>query len=223
LPGSIIQVIIATNHVTDLHVEIIDDHGEVIGRRAIRSHNNQVIELAIFEQHLATHAIVNFNRAVKRIAETHDGINALSVLGTVSTPAIVTNRFSGGHLLLAPFVELFPGAITVICLALSQPLLGNFRVPLHSLALEERAFIGIESQPAHAIQDCLDIVISGPLSIGILYAKHKLSAMMPGIQPAKKSSTDAAKMQDAGWAGCETRFYVHICGTLSSDFDGAKV
>jgi len=56
----------------DLHVRIIDNDRQVIGGRAVRAANDQVIEFAVAESHLTTDMILEYDIAAFGIAKTYD-------------------------------------------------------------------------------------------------------------------------------------------------------
>ena len=59
LPGRIIHVIVTTDYVGYAHIQIINDDGQVIGRRTIRPADDQIIQFIILENDLATYLIID--------------------------------------------------------------------------------------------------------------------------------------------------------------------
>ena len=72
LPRGVVEVIIATDDVRDAHVEVIDHHAEVVGRRAVGARDDEVIELGVLERDRSVHQVLDHDRAVQRILEAHD-------------------------------------------------------------------------------------------------------------------------------------------------------
>ena len=58
LLGSIRDVIVAAEHVGDLHVDVVDDHGEVVERRAVRPENHEVTDVLALEADTAMYRVL---------------------------------------------------------------------------------------------------------------------------------------------------------------------
>src|SRR5450631_4329598 len=72
LPRSVVDVVIAANHMRDLHVEIVDDDAKIVRRRAVAAGDDQVIELGIGEFNATLHLVVPCDAARMRILESYD-------------------------------------------------------------------------------------------------------------------------------------------------------
>ena len=81
LPRRVVQVIIAANDVRDAHVHVVDDHAEVVGRRAIRARDDQVIELGVLKGHRPVHQVLDHHCAIEGIAKANDRSDAGARLG----------------------------------------------------------------------------------------------------------------------------------------------
>ena len=46
LPRRVVDVVVAADHVRDVHVEVVDHHAEVVGRHAVGAQQHEVVELA---------------------------------------------------------------------------------------------------------------------------------------------------------------------------------
>ncbi len=117
LSWRIVQVIITADNVAYLHVVIIDDDREIVGRRSIRSRNDKIIELRIFEHNFSTHPVLYDNLTMERIFESDDGIDARPGAGSLTTPTVVSHSRTGCHLLCAKLVDLFSCTVTAICVS----------------------------------------------------------------------------------------------------------
>lgn len=138
-------MIVAANYVRDLHVAIIDDHREVIGRRTIGPGNNQIIEFRVLKYHRAPDLVLNHDIAVKRISEADNGANALSMLRIITATAIVAGLLTAFHLSCSELVELSFGAVAMISLALLQPPIDNFFIAIEAVSLKERPLVGLQA------------------------------------------------------------------------------
>ena len=70
LARSIVQMIVAADHMGNAHVVIVYDHGQHIDRRAVTAQNDHVIELVIAEFYTALHRIRDHGLAVLRCLDT---------------------------------------------------------------------------------------------------------------------------------------------------------
>jgi hypothetical protein len=49
LPRRVVDVLVAAEHVRDVHVPVVDDDREVVGRHAVGAHDDEVVDLAVGE------------------------------------------------------------------------------------------------------------------------------------------------------------------------------
>jgi hypothetical protein len=143
--------------VRDAHVEIVDDDREIIGWCAIRTGDDQIIELGVVEDHPAPYLVVDNHFAVYRIPEAHDRVDTLTRFFAIAATTVVTDSPPTRHLLCTTSLELVFSAIAVIGFASFKPLIGNFPVAIESVRLEERTLVSIQPQPGQAIEDCLHV------------------------------------------------------------------
>ena len=111
LARRIVDVIVAADHVRDLHVQIVDDNAEVVGGRAVAAGDDQVVELVVGDLDAALHLVVPGDNSRKRILESHDRSDPrrrmLSRFQILRPPAAVVARlFAARALLGAQRVEL---------------------------------------------------------------------------------------------------------------------
>src|SRR5690606_31125056 len=76
-------------------------------------------------------------------------------------------------------------------------------IAVHALHLVERAFIVLQAQPVHAVDDGLHRFRRRTFEIGILNAQDELAAEVAGIGPGKQRGARAANVEIAGRAGSE--------------------
>ena len=91
----------------------------------------------------------------------------------------------------------------MVRLAGSEPLPDDLAVTRVALGLVERALVGIETQPLHAVEDHLHGFGRGALAIGVLDAQDERAAVAARVEPAEERSAHAADVQEAGGAGGE--------------------
>ena len=80
--GRVGEVILAADDVADLHGGVVHGHGEVVERVAVRADDDQVAaEGAGVDLHVPADDVVEDDEAVRRNAETDDGLAALRLEG----------------------------------------------------------------------------------------------------------------------------------------------
>ena len=57
VPGCVVEVIVATYHMRDAHVRIINNHAKMKSRRAIRADNNQIVQHGVVIADRAAHTV----------------------------------------------------------------------------------------------------------------------------------------------------------------------
>src|SRR5206468_3376210 len=72
-------------HVRDGHVDVVDDHGEVIGRIAVRAQQDEVVDQLAFEVDVAANEIVKLDRP--RTDGEADHVRVVRVAGGLQAPA----------------------------------------------------------------------------------------------------------------------------------------
>jgi hypothetical protein len=184
-------MVVATDNVRESRVDIINDDSEIVGQRAPRSRNDQVIALGVFEHHRASYLVVVDDRTLQRISEAQNRIDTHAGIRAIATPAVIADFSTTGHLLCSPLVEFFPGAIATIGFAIVKPLIGNLPITIKSLRMEERTFVRVKPQPLEAAQDRL-VFVGGALAISVLDSQNETTNVMLSVKPAKECGADAA-------------------------------
>ena len=95
-------------------------------------------------------------------------------------------------------VELLPGAEAAVGLALGQQALGVGPVAGGVLALEERALVPGEAEPAEPVEDDPGVRLGAALAVGVLDAEHEGAAGVPGVEPVEERGAGAADVEVAG-------------------------
>ncbi len=204
LARGVVDVVVATDDFRDLHVPVVHHHREVVGGVAVRTEDDHVIQLAVGDLDAALDQIIEHHRAFKRVLEADDAVRVVPVRqALLAGSAVVARLFLPGHRGLAHGVQLFPGLVGVVRLAVGDQLLGHFLVPGDALGLVERAFVVVQAQPLHRLQDRIDRALGAAFTVGVLDAQHELAATMAGLQPAVQRGAGATDMQVAGGTGGE--------------------
>ena len=209
LPRRVVQVIVAADHVRDAHVHVVDDDAEVIGGRAVRAGDDEIVELGVLERDGAVHEIFDHDRAVQRILEAHHRLHAGTRLGAIAADAGIARLFLARGLLRAHLLQLLLGAVAVIRGAGREHLRDHFAIAIEALRLVVRAFVRVEPQPLHALEDDAHGLVGGALAVRVLDTQNELAAVAARIQPAEKRRAHATDVQQAGGARGEAGYYRH--------------
>ena len=199
LARRVVDVVVAADHVRDLHVVVVDDDAEVVGGRAVGARDDQVVELAAVERDRAVHHVVDDHLPLVRVAEAHHRVDARHRL--------LCGGGSGRRSAASPCAPSAPArsssssslrAVAVVGLALAQELVDDLPVPVHALRLVERPLVVVEAEPLHAVEDRLHRLGRGALAVGVLDAQDERAAVTARVQPAEQRRAHAADVQHAG-------------------------
>src|SRR6185436_7291041 len=128
----------------------------------------------------------------------------------LGTPAPVVARLQSARALLgAKRVDFLLRRPATVRVTLRDQLVGDFLVARKALHLEERAFVPIDAQPLHALEDRVDRFGGRALEVGVFDAQDELSGVAPRVGPGEERGARAADMQEAGRARCEARTDAH--------------
>src|SRR6266705_724401 len=203
-------MIVATDYVRDVHVEVVYDDPEVVGGNAVGTKEHQIIELRVRHGNRAFDDVVKNNVAFVRVAKANDrspvprrhepcGFRALR------TPApVVAGLLTAGALALAHRIELFLGRPAMVSLSPRDEFFRDLPVARKPLHLKERAFVPVEPEPAHRVEDRLHRSFGRALEIGILDAQDEFAAVLSGVRPGEERGPRPADMEVAGRAWGKT-------------------
>ena len=227
------QVVVAADDVRDAHVRVVAHHGEVVGGGAVGAHDDHVVHHLGREADVAVHGVVELDGpALGGHAQAPHvrlaGLDAPGRLGRVEVAAgAVVAR-------VAALVRLGCGALGVQLLLRAEAgvhaaallhLLERRGVGVRALRLEVGsggsphlgAFVPIEPQPLHCVEDDLHVLLGGTLGVGVFDAQDEVAAHGARERPVVDGRSCAAHMQAAGGGRCEAHadFLVlvsHGCG-----------
>ncbi len=91
-----------------------------------------------------------------------------------------------------------------------QHLLDDFLVARHAPHLVEGAFVVVQLEPVHAVQDGLYRFRRGAFHVGVLDAQDEGAAVLACISPGEQRGARAADVQVSGGAGGKTGADGHI-------------
>ena len=183
-------MVLAADHVRDLHLDVVDDVDEVEDRFAVGAEDHEV---AVFDAgDLAADHVVQHHR---------DGVDFLVILFQV----IVVGGGAGA------FEAEPPGAVLLVGAALGGELLelglvefGALRLEVGTiLAADLGAFVPIHAEPAHRVEDHLQEGVGIALLVRVLDAEDELTARVAGVEPVEQGRPGASDVEEAGGAGGE--------------------
>src|SRR5262249_48460425 len=114
---------------------------------------------------------------------------------------------SGARLVLGSrAVEILLGAVAAVRRARRDQALDVGLVHRESLGLEvrpvgpahARAFVPVEAEPAHRVEDRLHAVLRAALAIGVFDAQDELATLLPGPEPVVQGAAGSPDVQVAG-------------------------
>lgn len=211
LARGVVDVVFTTHHMGDLHVPVIDHYAEVVGRGAVGTADNQIVQLGVGKLDAATDVIIEHHGTFGRVAEAnHVRRIGRVVMGVVAALAVVTGLLAVGHLAFAQCFQTLFGAVALVGAAIGQHLVDQTVVAIEALGLVVGALIPVQLQPFHALNDGVDRLLSGTFQVGILDTQHELTALVLCKQPGIECGTGTADMQKAGRAGSKTGFDFHL-------------
>jgi len=166
------QVVLAADHVGDLHLDVIDHVHEVKDRLTVGAEDHEVTVLGALDA--AAHHVIEHHRS---------GVDLLDL----PLQVIIEDR-GAGALEAEP-----PGAVLFVGAALGGELLQLRLIKLGTLRLEVRAksaadlgtLVPIHPQPAHGVHDHLQESLGVALLVRVLDAQDELAARVAGIEPVE--------------------------------------
>src|SRR2546430_1719563 len=198
-------MIVTARDMRDLHVDVVDNDGEVIRRISVGSKKNEVIDQLRFEMNVAADEIVKIDRARFDFESNHVWVARNSGQRATTTGVPVRDACALRSL---PFsVEIFDGAIASICGPPTHEFLGTLPITREPVALIDRAFIPLDPEPLQGTDNLLRVMLTRALDVGILDPEQHLSAVVPCVQQVKDGCARAAHVQVPGRRGRETEFH----------------
>src|SRR5690606_6383552 len=147
LARGVVYVVVAANHVGDLHVDVVDHHAEVVGGCTVGACNDEVVELGVVEGDGALDHVIPGRDAFRRVAKPHHRLSAFrngrqGFAGFGAPGAVIAGLQAGGTGLFAHDFHFFGRTVAIIGGAFFQHACHHFAVAVHALHLVERTFIG---------------------------------------------------------------------------------
>ena len=209
LARRVVDMIVAADHVGDAHVDVIHHHHEVVGRRAVGTLDDDVVQFGDIHRHRTLNEIIEGYRSLVGGTEPHHIGHSFGMIGSLAAGAVVFGLAPLLHCQFALGVQLLRRAVATVGLALVQQLLHLGAVQIHALGLEEGPLVPGKAQPLHGGHDFIHVLLGGTLGIGILNPEHEGAAVMAGKQIVEQRRAGTADMQIARGAGGKTN--TNVC------------
>ena len=169
-------MVLTAHDVRDGRVEIVDRDGKVVEHRPVRARDHGIVEMHMFKGCVATDQVVHDGGATGRHAQAHRPLvprQPLAAEAALGAMQLLVSGDVGGR-----------GVRAVGVTALEQRF-EHLLMAGSSLALEDRALVPVELQPAQRIEDLLDVLGRGALAVGVLDAQQESAARVAGEQPVE--------------------------------------
>ena len=180
----------------DVHVEVVDDHREVVGGRAIRARDDEIVEFLVAEAEPTTDEIVEHHIAVIGIAEPDDRLDAGRGRSAALAAVTVVARFLLVlQLLGAQRVDALSRAVAAVGGTRGEHAVDDLGVALEALRLVVGTLVVVELQPRHAVENGVDRLLGRTLPVGVLDAQHEAAAVTTRVEPAEQRRACATDVQ----------------------------
>ncbi len=196
LLGRVVDVVIATHDMGHARMHVIHHDRKVVGWRTVGTNEDEVIEVRILEFDRTTDHVLELNRAFERNGCAND-IRSTGRAGLLAraTAAIIHRLLACGLKLFAHFLDIGLGAPALVGMAPGNELFGASEVHIQPLALVNRLFVPVQSQPLHRSEDVVREASLRSLKIRVLDAEEELAPMLASVQPVKEGGTNASDME----------------------------
>jgi len=182
----------------DRHIDVVDDDAKIVRRRAVGTGNDEVVQLAVVEHDIALDQILDHRGAFARRAKTDReraiGRQIRDDARRRAAGAVVHRLALFFHRRLPLGVQLGGRAHARIGFRCGEQFFDLLLVERKTLGLIKRAFVVIQTEPLHRVQDRLNGLRGGALAIGILDAQDELAAGVAGKKVIEQRGARAADM-----------------------------
>src|SRR5205085_4632076 len=128
------------------HVDVVGDVDEVKDRRSVRTHEHEIVELAVLEHDLAADHVIDDGLAVEGNCEPDDRVLAFGGLSSEISAAAVVSGGSPGFLRVLPArVEVFRRAEAPVRVTAAKQPMNDIAIVVAALGLKDRTFVPDET------------------------------------------------------------------------------
>ena len=168
------------------HIHIVDYDRKIVSRAAVAALDDQIVEFGIADLDPALDVILETDRAVAWVPEAHHHrLAGFGLQSQITATTVVARFLLRRHLLFAQRIEPLFRTLAIVSVTLLDQLVDDLVIAIETFCLEKRAFVIVEPQPRHAVQNRLHRFRRRTLEIGVLDPEHETALHFPGIQPAE--------------------------------------
>ena len=155
---------------SDTHIGIIDHHHKIISGRTIGPLQNEIVQFGNVKHHLAAQQVFNHHRTLERCLEPDHRGSPFRRVGPLPAGSIIFGFESLFLRLTAFLIQFFRRTVTTVGFAFLKKLVDLLRIKFLPLCLPVRAFVPVQPQPPHGLQNFGNRILRGALMVGVLNA-----------------------------------------------------
>ena len=208
LNSRICQMLFRTDHVSDLHLRIVNDCRKVVEERAVAAHDDRVRHQCAIPFHVPSHCIVNRDFLISRNQESHDmrlpfGIQPRAVgIGQVQRPADIQERLLRGFGSSSVGLHQLRRVVVAKGFSFCEQSINRSLVKVFSLRLiigtkrptDLRAFIPGQAQPAERTENRSQCRFDIALLIRIVNPQNERAVVVASPQPDEECRPHSTNM-----------------------------
>ncbi len=191
----IVEVVIPADHVGQAHQCIIDSNDEVVGRRTVRSGNDEIIHLRSGDAHLTLDTIRKADIPLLRCLDTDHRLHTLRrSTGKVPIPSVITRTLFLCHLLFTQGIEFLFAHVAFIGFPLFKKLIDILFVKIKTLRLVDHLTVMTHTDPCKCLQNGIFRLFGIPCHIGIFDTQQEFSVIVFGRKPGEECGSQTTDM-----------------------------
>ena len=161
----------------------------------------KIIQHDIVEHDLSLDEVINDRLALLRGLESKRGIFRRIGYSQGAASAVIARREPFGFSLFPPSLQFFRLADTPVRVPCLEQLHGMATIQIHPLRLAERAFVPIEPDPFHPIDDGVNRFVRRAALIGIFDTENKHALLLASKEPIEQGRSHAAYVEKSRRTG----------------------
>ena len=165
---------------------------------AVGSEDDEVFDVRAVERDRPVHEIVEAHRAGRHVKADR----ARHAVALAIGDDFRRDLAAGAALVLA---------VAVVRERFGDEPIGHRAIPIAALGLkirrvrsaDERAFVPVEAEPSHPVEDPFDHLLRRSLDVGVFDPQHEHAAVPARVEPVEERRAGAADVEVAGGRGSE--------------------
>ncbi|KAF5029711.1 hypothetical protein DSECCO2_645740 [anaerobic digester metagenome] len=209
LAGGVGQVVLAAQDQGHAHVDVVDDHGQVVAGPAVLAQKHEIAEGSGRDAHVAFDEVGEGDVGLIREAEAHDvGLALGDTVGAFrggegcAASAVARGQALGRGFGAFAFEVRFGAEAGVGATVVGQPVHCRM-VAVQAQALVPHGPVGGQAQPGQGPEDGRLVGEGGALAVRVLQAQEKAPAALAGQEEVEHGGARVAEVRHARGAGRE--------------------